>query len=93
MTETLPTIRIRSDRPKGYRIINLSDFDPTKHEAWTDGQEAKAVKAEAVEAQVSGEPSDDELRDAIETLIGTRPHHRTGRAKLVDMLREVRGDV
>ena len=91
MTETLPTIRIRSDRPKGYRIINLSSFDPAKHEAWTDAKEAETVKAETVETEVTGEPTDDELRDAIETLTGTRPHHRTGRAKLIDMLKEAQG--
>lgn len=32
------------------------------------------------------QPSDDELRDAIEKATGTRPHHKTGRAKLKDML-------
>jgi hypothetical protein len=30
----LPTIKIKSDRPKGFRIINLSSFDPAKHERY-----------------------------------------------------------
>lgn len=37
-------------------------------------------------AQSSPKPTDDELRDAIEAATGTRPHHKTGRAKLEDML-------
>ena len=29
---TIPTIKIRRDNERGYRIINLSSFDPAKHE-------------------------------------------------------------
>lgn len=28
----LPTIRVRRDGPRGYRLINLADFDPARHE-------------------------------------------------------------
>jgi hypothetical protein len=28
---SLPTIKILADTAKGYRIINLSSFDPAKH--------------------------------------------------------------
>lgn len=33
-----------------------------------------------------GNPPDDELRAAIETLTGKAPHHKTGRAKLIEIL-------
>ena len=35
---------------------------------------------------VAPELTDDQLRDAVEAKTGTRPHHKTGRAKLLDML-------
>ena len=43
-------------------------------------------KGQVVEKEVTGfdDMTDDELRDEIEALTGTRPHHRTGRAKLVE---------
>jgi hypothetical protein len=31
MSEHLPTVRVKRDGPKGYRIINLSAFDPAVH--------------------------------------------------------------
>lgn len=30
----IPTITVRRDGPKGYKIINLSDFDPKRHEVY-----------------------------------------------------------
>ena len=35
---------------------------------------------------VTSELTDEELRDAVEAKTGTRPHHKTGRAKLLEML-------
>ena len=35
---------------------------------------------------VVSEANDDELRDAVEAKTGNRPHHKTGRAKLLEML-------
>ncbi len=87
MYSILPTIKVYDNRTGDYMIINASDFDPAKHKEWTDGQKAETVEAETVETHVS-EPTDDELRDAIEALTGKKPHHRVGRAKLIDMLKE-----
>lgn len=28
----IPTIKVKRDGPKGYRLINASAFDPAKHE-------------------------------------------------------------
>jgi hypothetical protein len=53
----------------------------------------RIVKRQAIEAEVTGEPTDAELRDAIEAITGERPHHRTGRSKLVEMLKEAQGNV
>lgn len=38
------------------------------------------------DADSDGYPSDDELRAAIESLTGKAPHHKAGRAKLIEML-------
>ena len=32
--EPVPTVRVADDGPRGYRIINAADFDPTAHRAW-----------------------------------------------------------
>lgn len=36
MSQTIPTVKIKSDRPKGYRIINESDFNPKIHERFNE---------------------------------------------------------
>ena len=43
-------------------------------------------KGQAVKAEVTAldDMTDEEIRDEIEALTGTRPHHRTGRAKLIE---------
>ena len=58
--------------PKGRRIVKK-------------GQWRK--ESEADKSEVTGDPvpnmTDDQIRDEIEALTGKRPHHRTGRAKLI----------
>lgn len=44
---TIPTIKIVSDRPKGFRIINLRDFDPARHQAFDDNPAPRLVKPRA----------------------------------------------
>ena len=39
---TIPTVKVKRDGPKGYRIINESDFDPAKHER-ADGATAAII--------------------------------------------------
>ena len=43
-------------------------------------------KGQAVKTEVTAldDMTDEEIRDEIEALTGTRPHHRTGRAKLIE---------
>ena len=36
MSQTIPTVKIKSDRPKGYRVINESGFDPKVHERFDE---------------------------------------------------------
>jgi hypothetical protein len=40
----LPTVKIKHENETGYAIINASDFDPDKHEAFDD-EAARAVEA------------------------------------------------
>jgi hypothetical protein len=76
----LPTMRVKRDGPKGYRIINTADFDPAVHEPlnqpWNHPAPSHSVDG----------MTDDELRAHVETVTGTKPHHRAGRAKLLEML-------
>lgn len=34
----LPTIKVKRDGPRGWRIINKSAFDPKVHEAWSESE-------------------------------------------------------
>lgn len=36
----IPTVKVKRDGPKGYRIINQSDFDPKKHELFEEPKAA-----------------------------------------------------
>lgn len=51
MSDAIPTIKIKHDGPKGFRIINRSAFNPEMHEAFeeaskpaqTDGEDKSAT--------------------------------------------------
>lgn len=63
------------DIAEGETVGTWFAFGPSEKDTQTSDSEPQA--------------SDDELRelrDAIEKATGTRPHHKTGRAKLKDML-------
>jgi hypothetical protein len=49
----LPTIRILADNRRGFKIINLSDFDPAKHVPVDE------VPTEAPEPRKRGRPPKD----------------------------------
>jgi hypothetical protein len=34
----LPTIKVKRDGPRGWRIINQAAFDPKVHKAWDEGE-------------------------------------------------------
>lgn len=36
---TLPTIKIKDDNRRGWKIINMADFDPKRHVAVDEGPE------------------------------------------------------
>lgn len=55
MTE-LPTIKVKRDGPKGYRIINLSSFDPAVHVPY-DAPVPAVAPVEPVAAPVAAEPT------------------------------------
>jgi hypothetical protein len=42
---TLPTIKIKADTPKGFRIINASAFDPKVHAMWRASEPARSEPA------------------------------------------------
>jgi hypothetical protein len=50
MYDTLPTIRIKADTPRGYRIINASAFDASKHSAFDDTTPRPVTPANAAPA-------------------------------------------
>jgi hypothetical protein len=53
----IPTIKVKRDGPKGYRLINLSDFNPKVHVAFE--APARAVEpGEPAPAPVATEPND-----------------------------------
>lgn len=52
----IPTIKVKRDGPKGFRIINLSSFDPAVHEAY-DAPAPVMAPVEPAAAPVAPEPS------------------------------------
>lgn len=52
----------------------------------------EATKSEGVGTDSGNQFSDEQLRAAIETATGERPHHRTGRDKLVSVFNELNKD-
>lgn len=44
----LPTIKVKRDGPRGFHIINKSDFDPQKHELFEDDPGAEGAKKATV---------------------------------------------
>ncbi len=73
--------RKRELNAKGYQVMDIA-FAP---------EDAKPVESEKIELGTdSGEGlSDDQLRAAIETATGQKPHHLLGRAKLVEQFNEL----
>jgi len=68
-------------------LINEEDFDASAHELF-DVQGASAEKIDL--GTDSGEQfSDEQLRGAIEAATGQRPHHFTGRDKLIAQFNEL----
>lgn len=55
----LPTVKVASDAPEGYTVINAQDFDPAKHTAYVEGAPAKkGAKAKAAPAsEPASEPA------------------------------------
>ena len=95
MSDICETILIKSNSKAGQVDINVSDFDPKVHEPV--GGSGYVAPADDVDdgdnaplGTDSGDQfSDEQLRDVIETITGTKPHHKTGRAKLVDQYNEL----
>ena len=86
MSDICETILIKSNSKAGQVDINVSDFDPNIHEPVGDAApETARIQGTPEELGTdSGDQfSDEQLRDVIETVTGTKPHHKTGRAKLV----------
>lgn len=46
----IATVRIKADSAKGYKIINLSDFDPKKHRL-ADSGEPSVLEENAEDAE------------------------------------------
>lgn len=81
----IPTIKVKRDGPKGYRIINLSSFDPAIHEPFTPVMSA---------AGSASWPSDTEMRVAIKAATGKSPGPRTSREALIEQFNAIpKGDV
>lgn len=78
----VPTVKVKRDGPKGYRIINKSDFDPAKHELFDS-------KAEKTSTGAADKPLDDmtaaELKD-MATEKGLDFPGNVSKAKLIEML-------
>lgn len=55
----IPTVKVRRDGAKGFRLINEADFDPERHDLF-DAPKAKRGKAKAVEPEAPAADDDGE---------------------------------
>lgn len=78
----IPTIKVKRDGPKGYRIINLASFNPAVHEPF------EAVEAATPVASVS---TGAEMRATIKAATGKAPGPRTSHDELVRQFNEIEG--
>lgn len=68
---TLPTVKIKADSKRGWKIINASDFDDEKHklfdkdEVLTVATEAPAKAPDKIPAKTIDQMSKDELKDLV----------------------------
>jgi hypothetical protein len=44
MNEPIEIVKVKRDCPRGYKIINKSDFDPARHEMFDFSPEPEAPK-------------------------------------------------
>lgn len=91
----LPTIMVRRDGGRGYHIINLSDFDPAKHEVFQPEHVPPTVWPDDVPGAqpplgdgIFDDMSDDDLRAYIEQRTGKAPGNRAKRETLIARARE-----
>lgn len=76
---------VEAYKAKGVEVVQQEAFNYVKPSKYKEPPRDLVAK---VEAEPVDGPSDEELRDMIEDATGNRPHHRTGREKLVAMLAE-----
>ncbi len=64
--EILPTVRVCDDGPRGYRIINASEFDASVHRPWPPAP-AVELSADAAPAATPATRRPRKVADAIAT--------------------------
>ena len=86
MSYRLPTVKIATDTPKGFRIINESDFDPDVHDLFDE-----PALVEAVEPTDTDDDADKDV-DPLDALPDNwRDTRGAGVAKLKDIAAAVSG--
>lgn len=48
MTPSLPTVKVKRDGPRGWRIMNREDFDPKVHELWDEDEAIAGALADPI---------------------------------------------
>ena len=86
------TIKVKRDGPRGWHNIAAASFDPEKHERY-DADAAPAVKSDdtIVELKADDQITDEQLREAIESATGKKPHWKTRRENLIEQFHAING--
>lgn len=87
MSDTCPTVLIKSTSRSGCVEINESDFDAEKHELFNADIQDDKPDAEPVDDTIS----DDQLRTAIETATGKKPHWKASHETLLEQFNTING--
>ena len=93
MSDRLPTVEIKSDHPRGYRIINESDFDPKQHTLYGEKAAAKKLAPKPAEKTDHQKDQDDlpALRAKYEKVVGKKPFMGWKAPELREKIAEAQG--
>ena len=87
--EQSKTVKVKRDGPRGWRNIAATSFDPDVHELFD--APAENPSGNVTEMNGADQITDDQMRDAIETATGKKPHWKTRRENLIEQFHSIDG--
>lgn len=87
--EQSKTVKVKRDGPRGWRNIAAASFDPEIHEPFDKPDEKHS--GTVTEMAGTDQITDDQMRAAIETATGKKPHWKSSRETLLEQFHTING--